>query len=150
MGDSAGGGFALALAQELSTGPLRLPQRLILLSPWLDLGMTNPDIALMEATDPLLSVEALRMSGKRWSGETQSTDWHLSPLFGPIDNLPPVILFTGTADVLNPDAKKFRDRFAGRENAIDYREYPGMMHVWMLFGFPESLKARADIVCLIQ
>ncbi len=150
MGDSAGGGFALAFAQELATGNLLPPQRLILLSPWLDLAMSNPDIEHMEDTDPLLSVEALRISGQRWGGETPVSDWHLSPLFGPIEKLPPVSLFTGTADVLNPDARKLRERFADQKLALDYREYAGMMHVWMLFPFPESRKARAELVNLLQ
>src|SRR5690606_4745637 len=37
MGDSAGGGFALALAQKAKLEGLQPPRRLILLSPWLDI-----------------------------------------------------------------------------------------------------------------
>jgi len=145
MGDSAGGGFALALAQELAASTLVNPQRVILLSPWLDLTLSNPEIALMQNSDRLLSVEALRIVGRRWSGETPATDWHLSPLGGRLDNLPPVTLFTGTADVLNPDARKLRDHFVSQGLDLDYHEYPGMMHVWMLFDFPESRSARNEL-----
>jgi len=44
MGDSAGGGFALALAQKLKNESIDQPAQIILLSPWLDITLTNPDI----------------------------------------------------------------------------------------------------------
>ena len=36
MGDSAGGGFSLALAQAIRDKGLELPKRLVLISPWVD------------------------------------------------------------------------------------------------------------------
>ena len=36
MGDSAGGGFTLALTQEMQVDSLDLPRRLVLISPWVD------------------------------------------------------------------------------------------------------------------
>jgi epsilon-lactone hydrolase len=150
MGDSAGGGFALAFSQMLSQGNLPQPEKLILLSPWLDIAMANPAIPAMMGSDPFLSIEALRLSGKRWAGSTDPADWHLSPIHGSFDNLPPITVFTGTADILNPDAKKLGELCAAREIPLDYREYQGMMHVWMLFDFPESLQARSEITGLIR
>ena len=51
MGDSAGGGLALALA--LAAKDANLPQfaKLILLSPWLDLKMDNPKIQELDRKD---------------------------------------------------------------------------------------------------
>lgn len=145
MGDSAGGGFALALAQELAAEGHRNPRLVILLSPWLDLSMSNPDIPRMEASDPLLSREALVVCARRWARGTPLVDRRLSPLYGPLEGLPPVVLFTGTADILNPDARKLRDLSSPGNPDFAYREYQGMMHVWMLFDFPESRKAKEEI-----
>ncbi len=44
MGDSAGGGLALGLAEVLHEQGDRCPGELILISPWIDLTMANPDI----------------------------------------------------------------------------------------------------------
>src|SRR3712207_7656426 len=44
-GDSAGGGLALGLAQTLRDQGLPQPRRLLLVSPWLDLTLGNPDLA---------------------------------------------------------------------------------------------------------
>jgi len=150
MGDSAGGGFALALAEELSTAEMPRPQKLVLLSPWLDITMTNPGIAAVVDKDPILSVEALRLAGRRWAGDTDPADWHLSPLYGPVEGLPPIALFTGTADVLNPDARTLRDRLAALGRPCDYREFPDMVHVGMMLGFPGSAEARAQVIEMIK
>ena len=45
MGDSAGGGYSLALAEGLSARGLSQPDELVLLSPWVDVTMSNPGIA---------------------------------------------------------------------------------------------------------
>ena len=72
MGDSAGGGFSIALAQEiLKTDSLDLPRRLILISPWVD--VTGGDDAL-QRYDTFLSNEVLRHVGADWAGELDPRD----------------------------------------------------------------------------
>lgn len=146
MGDSAGGGLALALAQSLRQDRLPQPTRLFLLSPWLDVTMGNPEIPAVEPGDPVLGTEALRMAGRRYAGADDPAHALISPLFGNLTDLAPITLFTGTADILNPDARKLRDIMESYGLSLDYHEFPGMMHDWMLFGFPESAKARREIL----
>lgn len=146
MGDSAGGGLALALAQSLRRDSLPQPARLFLLSPWLDVSMDNPEIAAVEPLDPILSAEALRLAGRRFAGVDDPADSRVSPLFGDLRGLAPITLFTGTADILNPDARKLRGRMRAEGLPLDYREFPGMIHDWALFNFPESVKAKREIL----
>ncbi|MBL8968721.1 MAG: alpha/beta hydrolase fold domain-containing protein [Spirochaetaceae bacterium] len=150
MGDSAGGGFALSFAQALAASGAPRPAKLILLSPWLDLGLGNPAIAEVVDRDPCLSVEALRICGKRWAGATDPADPRLSPLYGSLERLPPLAVFSGTADVLNPDARKLHSMLTERGTAHEYHEYADMMHVWMLFDFPESRRARAELAAALR
>jgi acetyl esterase/lipase len=49
MGDSAGGGISLALAQLLKEKNLSQPGNIILISPALDLSFTNPDARKFKA-----------------------------------------------------------------------------------------------------
>lgn len=68
MGDSAGGGMSLALAQcQLKHNGVQ-PLQIILLSPWLDVAMTNPEIKAVDKDAPFLSVEDLKMAGKAYAG----------------------------------------------------------------------------------
>ena len=48
-GDSAGGGLALACAQDWRDQQLPQPAHLCLLSPWLDIAMQNPDAQSLDA-----------------------------------------------------------------------------------------------------
>ena len=60
MGDSAGGGLALALAERLRDSGEGAPAEVILFSPWLDLGSDNPERAVLDPLDLILSLEGLR------------------------------------------------------------------------------------------
>ena len=146
IGDSAGGGLALALAQSLRQDGLPQPSRLILISPWLDVSMGNPEISAVEPLDPVLSTEALRLAGLRYAGGDDPADSRLSPLYGDLSGLAPITLFTGTADILNPDARRLREFMRAQGSPLDYREYPGMIHDWLFFSFPEAARAKREIL----
>ena len=59
MGDSAGGGMALAVARQLRDRGLAAPYRTVLISPWLDVTLTAPDIPALAAKDPFLAPAGL-------------------------------------------------------------------------------------------
>ena len=63
LGDSAGGGLALAAVQELVQRGDPTPGHMVLLSPWLDVTLSNPSIALIN--DPIASaaIPALKIAG---------------------------------------------------------------------------------------
>ena len=60
MGDSAGAGLALALYQRNGKLKNRLPDKTILISPWLDVRMENPEIDNIK--DPVLNKSLLKLS----------------------------------------------------------------------------------------
>jgi acetyl esterase/lipase len=146
MGDSAGGGLALALAQRLRDEKGPQPSHIVMLSPWLDVGMNNPAIAAMEHLDPFLPAEGLQAAGASYARDLPVTDPRVSPLYGSFEGLGNMSLFTGTYDLLNPDARLMRDSCAEKGIPLKYFEYPKMLHVWMIFGFPESGRAVGEIL----
>ena len=148
MGDSAGGGFSLALAQEiLKTDSLDLPGRLILISPWVD--VTGGDDALQEY-DTFLSNEVLRHVGADWAGELDPRDPMVSPLYGDMQGLPPADLFTGTWEVFYTDIVKTYDKMkaAGIDVSLHVKEKMG--HVYPLWPCPEGKEARKEIAEMIS
>ena len=150
MGDSAGGGLALAFSQLLAQQHISQPKNLILLSPWLDLSMENPEIQALEKKDPLLQKEYLIAMGKAWAGETDMHDPLLSPIYGNLRGLPKTSLFIGTHELFLADARKFRAQALSRGVTIDYHEYPKMNHDFLLFPIPEAKKALQEIVEIIE
>jgi acetyl esterase/lipase len=149
MGDSAGGGLALVLAKKLRNEKAGQPGHIILLSPWLDVGLTHPDIPEAEEHDALLLTKGLKAAGKAYAKGTPSTNPMVSPIYGDIHDLGRISLFTGTYDILNPDAAKFRDICRQAGIPINYFEYPKMIHDWMILGFPESEKVIEQIQGII-
>jgi acetyl esterase/lipase len=150
MGDSAGGGFALALAQKLKAENIVQPSQIILLSPWLDLSLMNPDIKAINRYDPFLGIEGLRMAAFAYAGNTNISHYLLSPLNGSITQLGQISLFIGTNDILVADARKLKLKAEENEIKINYYEYPKMIHVWMLLMMPEAKRAKAQIVKLLR
>jgi len=147
MGDSAGGGFALALAQLLLEKNLPQPRHIILLSPWLDITLENPDInATLEKIDPMIGIYGAVEFGKLYAGDTDRKHYLLSPIYGEIKGLADITLFIGTRELILPDARKFKAIAKDQGVEIQYHEYPGMNHVFPVYPIPEAKRARKMIV----
>lgn len=149
MGDSSGGGISLALAQRLREEGREQPGNVILLSPWLDATMSNPEIAALDRIDPFLGVEGLKYAGAAYAGDVEPTSYLVSPVYGSLKDLAPVSLFIGTRDILLPDCRKLRDKAAAEGVKLNYREYDAMLHDWMLISLPESKQALKEIVEIV-
>lgn len=150
MGDSAGGGYALAVTQQLLTEGTALPKELILISPWLDITLKNAAIGPMEAKDPMLSRKHLQVMGKCWVGDLDPNDWRVSPINGPLEGLPPLSVFIGTHEIFLPDTQKLAMLCTRKGVGIEVYAYPKMNHDFPLFPIPEARKAQREIVDIIN
>lgn len=52
-------------------------------------------------------------------------------------------------DILVADARKLKSIAESMGIEINYYEYADMVHVWMLLNFPESKKAKQQIIDLV-
>ena len=150
MGDSAGGGFALALAQRMEIDNIAQPTKIILLSPWLDITLKNPEIEKIDLIDPFLGIAGLRKAGLSYAGNSDPENFMLSPIYGSLEKLGRISIFIGSRDLLVADARKLNMLALEKNISINYREYKDMVHVWMFLNFRESKEARKEIVALIM
>lgn len=150
MGDSSGGGFALVIAQLLNENKKDCPKNVILLSPWLDLTLKNPEIENYEESDPQLSVESLLRMGDLWAGGSSKDDKLLSPINGSFKNIGKITIFIGTHEIFLPDARKFKEICKKQHVKINYYEYEKMNHVFILQPIPEAKKALKKIISVIK
>lgn len=144
-GDSAGGGIALAITQWAMQEGLPLPRRLALLSPWLDATMSDPEIEILDQTDPFLEPVSGRHICEWYRQGEDSRFYQISPLFGPMQGLPPTVVFTGTRDILNVDARRLADRMAQVGAPCQLHQAEGMIHTWMLFPIEEAQAPLAQL-----
>ncbi|OBI81752.1 alpha/beta hydrolase fold domain-containing protein [Mycobacterium asiaticum] len=145
VGDSAGGQIALSTAQVLRDEHNVIVPRTVLISPVVDLSLDNPDIAAV-SDDPWLGRDALRVFADRWRGEWPVDEPRVSPLAGDLAGLGPLTIFTGTRDILNPDARLLAEKAVAAGVDVDFREQPQLLHVYPLMPIPEGRAARAIIV----
>ena len=150
MGDSAGGGLALALTQLILDKKITPPAHTILLSPWLDISMSNPVIPKIDKHDPLLSADSLADHGKSYAGNLSSDHPYVSPIKGSFHNLPPISIFIGTKDILYPDCLKLHKILDDLKNPGLYFEAPGMLHNWMLYPFFEAIESKVHIFKIVR
>jgi len=139
MGDSAGGGLALVLLQQLvRKGTAKRPKKTVLLSPWLDVSLENPDISEYEDLDVLLDLEGLRKCGILYAGKRDLKDPLVSPLYGPMDDLGDLLLFVSTHEILYPDCMRFKEKCTGQQGTqLQIAKKEGMVHDWPILPIPE-------------
>lgn len=145
MGDSAGGGLAIAFCQYLKSLDLVLPDHLIGLSPWVDVSMTDSDYEPYRPLDPMLDVPGLQAIGRAWAGDLDVRDPRISPMFGDTHGLPRTLLFTGTREIFYPDICAFYEKMLKDGCDVELVVGEGMNHVYPLYGLPESKIAIAKI-----
>lgn len=141
MGDSAGGGLALGLAQVLRDTGARQPDRLVLLSPWVDVSMENGDMAAYEKNDPMLAIYGLKQVGALWAGEWDVHDPKASPVYGDMSGLGPVTLFVGTREIFYPEILRLKAKLEEQNTPCSLHVGQGQNHVYPLYPTPEAAKA---------
>ena len=141
-GDSAGGQIALSAAMLLRDRGVAPLHRTVLVSPALDLTLTNPEIDVVELTDPWLARPGTRAAIELWRGDLPLEDPRVSPLFGDLTGLGPLTVFSGTRDITSPDTRLLVARARAAGVAVDHHEEAGLVHVHPLLPVPEGRRAR--------
>jgi acetyl esterase/lipase len=128
-GDSAGAAIGLAAVQQLVRRGAPVPARLVLVSPPLDLTMSNPAISLID--DPVLGDgSAGRENGLLWAGDLDLTDPLVSPLFGSLSGLPPTFVYAGSLEILAPDVLRLQDKALAEGADVTFILRNGEIHDW--------------------
>ena len=142
MGDSAGGGLSLALIEEMAKENYELPEKTILISPWLDAKLENPQIEKVQKLDKELNKDTLKIAGIAYAGgEENLNNFLVSPIEGNLSKLKNLIIFTGSNDILTPDMYKLQEKGKKENVEIKINEYQGAGHIWLI-----TKKAEESII----
>ena len=78
----------------------------------------------------------------RYVGAERLLDPRVSPLFGDLAGLPPLLLQAGTREMLRDDAVRFAERARSAGVHVELELWHGMQHCFQLLQFlPESGRA---------
>ena len=143
-GDSAGAGMALAVAQELRRDGRTPPAGLVLISPWVDVSCRDPGLAERADLDPWLQVPGLTAAGDAYRGTLSADHPWVSPLTGLLTGLPPMLVFSGTDDILNADAHRLVDAVSAVGGSVRLVEQAGQIHDYVLHPTREGRAARRE------
>ena len=132
IGDSAGGGMSLALLEKLSSEKVEMPYKTILISPWLDVRLENPEIDNVQKYDKDLNKESLKIAGIAYAGKDGIDSYLVNPIDGDLSKLKNVTIFTGTYDILNPDVHVLDEKAKKVNVSLEIKEYEGTGHIWFI------------------
>ncbi len=146
-GDSAGGNLAAALLLRLRDDGIPLPAGAVLLSPATDLALTGPSHVTRRAVDPFFAKVGPVRFVEDYVGSHDVRDPCISPLYGDLRGLPPLLVHVGDHEVLLDDSVRFAERATAA--GVDARlvVWPGMFHVFQTFApfLPEARRANREI-----
>jgi acetyl esterase/lipase len=141
MGDSAGGGLAMATLLAIKQQQIPMPSTAVGISAWLDLECTSQSYQLNKNVDLLASAGGLRFVGRGYARKEINTNPLVSPFYAEdLKGLCPLLLQVGSAETLLDENMAFAEQ-AKRDNVnVELQVWPNMVHVWhSLYGLiPEA------------
>ena len=149
-GDSAGGNLTLSLIAWVRDQGLRAPNAAVALSPSTDGTLGSPSLRNNVATDamlgplfgPLARVPRSALLWGAWLGHRIRPNHPVvSPIFGDLSNLPPVLIHASDLEMLLDDSVRYTNKARAAGSPVTLQTWNHMVHVWHLFD-PELTEAR--------
>ena len=155
-GDSAGGNLTLSLIAWIRDQGLRAPNAAVALSPSTDGTLGSPSLKGNLATDPMLgplfkSLTKIPRTGLLWGGwianRVRPCDPVVSPVFGDLSRLPPLLVHASEAEMLLDDSRRYVNKAIAAGSPVTLQTWQHMVHVWQIYHpeLPEGREAMEEI-----
>jgi acetyl esterase/lipase len=109
--------------------------------------MSNPGIKNFVDRDVLLDLQGLIECGKLYADQLDLRDPAVSPLYGNLEDLPPVKIWVSDCELFYPDCISLNEKLnaaAGSVSELSVKEK--MIHDWIVFNIRERDETIAEIV----
>lgn len=148
VGDSAGGGLAMALCHYLKDHGKSLPCGIVAMSPWTDLTASGESYDTNYERDPLFGkTRDSLIYNKEYIRDNDPLNAYISPLYGDFRGFPPMLIQVGSYEMLLSDSVSVAAK--AREQGVKVRLsiYDGMFHIFQMAAkmLPESKRAWVEI-----
>lgn len=146
IGDSVGGSLMLSLVQRLVEAGEPSPAKIIAISPVLDASMSNPEIDLIDKSDPILSKSGVLSAKKMAAGTLDLRAPILSPLYGSFRNFPETHFFVAENDIMAPDQRLATVKMRKEGVKVEVTEGKSMPHIWPLLPVMSEAKTALSAI----
>lgn len=150
-GDSSGCALALSALLVLKQSGLPMPSQIICITPVFDLAGKGPTYFTKAKEDPFQLADPLGVA-KNYIGENNPTSPLLSPLYGELSGLPPILIHAAECDVFLSDATRFAEKARDCDVTVNIRIWDRMWHIFPMQEniVPESKQAMNEICSQIS
>ena len=146
-GASAGGGLAVALLLKIRELNLSLPAGAVLLSPWADLACTGDSWDINAEYEAGMTREMLDWMAKAYLKDEEPKNPLASPIYGNLENIPPMLIHTGNCERLRDDSVRLAECAKSAGVDVELKVWDDMLHVFQQFYdlIPESNQSIEEI-----
>lgn len=151
VGESAGGGLCLATLLALRDQGISLPAAAVSISPWTDLKCTGKSYRTKNEVS-LAPLNSWTVFSKYYVGDNDPCLPWISPLYGDLHGLPPILINAGTDDELIDDSIRFAEKARAAGVEITLRVGDRMVHCYPFLPpfIPEVREAMEEICAFIK
>ncbi len=151
VGESAGGGLCLATLLALRDMNIPLLAGAVALSPWTDLKLTGESYRT-KAKVCLAPKGMSKVCSTYYVGKYDPCLPWISPLYGELHGLPPLLIYVGENETMLDDSTRFAEKAKAAGVNVTLRVGEGMIHCYPLLAplFPEATKAMEEICAYIK
>jgi acetyl esterase/lipase len=150
-GDSAGGGLTAATLLKLKSSGLPPPHAAVMFSPWMDLTGNSESFATRAAKDPMLNAELITSVAVHYVGDHDADHPLISPLFGDLAGLPPLLVQVGDHEVLLNDSVDFAARARKAGVSVKIEIWDEAFHVFQSIPtLPEAREALTSMAAFLE
>ena len=151
LGDSVGATLIASLIQRIYERQVKMPDKIILVSPVMDASMTNPDIDKIDQLDPMLSKNGVLSAKKMCAINGNVVDKAISPINGNFDGFPDTILFLAEHDITYPDQLRTVQKMKNSNVNVEVITGEGMPHIWPFLPIMKEAKvALLQIISMLR
>lgn len=129
VGDSAGGGLALATLGSGQADPLKVASAVVF-SPWVDLALSGTSLWDPNTRDPIFQPPVLEAAASTYLDGADPRDGRASPLYDIPAQLPPLAIQVGSRELLLDDACRYAHAAAGSGGEVQLDIFDGLHHVF--------------------
>ncbi len=144
-GDSAGGGLVLSLMLAAREAGWPMPAAIVTFCPWTDLAATGASLDENSDRCSMFAGETIRRATAFYVGTASPQSPLVSPIYGDLHGLPPLLVHASTDEVLRDDAVRVAERARAAGVTVELQLWRRVPHVWQFFAavLPEAEESLA-------
>ncbi|MDO9492532.1 alpha/beta hydrolase [Acetobacterium sp.] len=152
VGDSAGGGIALATLLKCKDNGIPLPGVCATFSPCIDMTISGESHKTRVKADPCTPKGANETYLGYYVGNGDPRHPYASPLFGDLTGIPPLIIQVGNNETLRDDSTRFAKKAKESGVEVEMKVWQGMFHCFPLLApmFPEAIAAMEEVCQFVR